>query len=84
MNRYLVLVMRNPGFDAALIEAHGAFLAGLREQQRIELSGGFGDQSGGAYLLRADSLDTARDIARADPLHVSGSSEVRVYEWNAE
>ena len=83
MNRYLVLVMRNPGFDTRLVPAHREFLGNLRAQQRIELAGGFGDASGGAYLLRAASLDEARAIAERDPLHVEHASIVTVYEWNA-
>ena len=83
MNRYLVLVMRNPGFDTGLVGAHRDFLAALRAQQRVELSGGFGDASGGAYLLRAESLDEERDIAARDPLHRERASTVTVYEWNA-
>lgn len=83
MNRYLVLVMRNPGFDTRLVPAHRDFLDDLRAQQRIELGGGFGDASGGAYLLRAGSLADARAIAERDPLHVARASTVTVYEWNA-
>ena len=83
MNRYLVLVMRNPGFDTSLIDAHLHFIDELRAQQRIELSGGFGDRSGGAYLLRADSLDEARTIAERDPLHTQRASTIAVYEWTA-
>lgn len=83
MNRYLVLVMRNPGFDTGLVPAHRDFLAGLRAQQRVELAGGFGDASGGAYLLRAASLADARAIAERDPLHIERASTVTVHEWNA-
>jgi len=83
MKRYLVLVMRNPGFDPALIEPHRGFLAELRAQQRIELSGGFGDRSGGAYLLRAESLADATQIAHHYPLHRSGASQVTLHEWDA-
>ena len=83
MNRYLVLVMRTPRFDAALIGPHRDFIARLRAEAKLELSGGFGDGSGGAYLLRVDSLDTARAIAAEDPLIVHGSSLATVYEWNA-
>ena len=81
--RYLVLVMRTPAFDPAQIDAHGRFLAGLRTLGRIELQGPFSDRSGGAYLLRADSLAEALGIAARDPLVVSGSSRAQVYEWSA-
>lgn len=83
MPRYLVMTLRTPRFQTSAIEPHYAFLDDLRRRGLLEMAGPFGDKSGGAYLLRADSLDQARDLAFADPLHTSGSSAVTVYEWNA-
>ena len=83
MKRYLVLTLRRPDFDPAMIEPHHAHLDALRRRGLLELAGPFSDRSGGAYLLRADSFDAARTIAQADPLHLSGASDVRVYEWHA-
>lgn len=60
MNRYLVMVMRLPQFDTEQIGPHREFLDGLRAQARLELSGGFGDKTGGAYILRAVDLEEAR------------------------
>lgn len=84
MNRYLILVMRNPTFDPALVEAHLRFIDDLRAQERVELSGGFSDQSGGAWLLRATSLAEATAIAERDPLHLHGASTITIHEWNAK
>ena len=81
--RYLVLAMRTPDFDAQVIEPHRRFLARLRDEGRIELTGPFTDRSGGAYLLRAASLAEANAIVAADPLATSGASRLRVYEWAA-
>lgn len=81
MNRYLVMAMRLPQFDNEQIGPHRDFLDGLREQGRLELAGGFSDKSGGAYVLRAVDLDEARALAFGDPLHITGSSRVDVYEW---
>jgi len=83
MKRYLVLTLRRPQFDPAVIAPHYAHLAQLRERGQLELAGPFTDASGGAYLIRADDLDAACAIAHADPLHATGASDVRVYEWNA-
>lgn len=83
MNRYLVLVMRKPAFDPALGPAHRTFLDALRAQGRLELSGPFADASGGAYLMRAATLEEARATALEDPLYLHGSSTVAVYEWHA-
>jgi len=82
--RYLVLLGRRPGFDEALVAPHLAFLEQLRGQGLLELSGGFSDRSGGAYLLRGlAGLDQAQEIAGRDPLVVQGASEPTVHEWNA-
>ena len=83
MNLYLVMVMRRPQFDPAVVPAHQRFLDELRAQGRVERSGPFGDKSGGAYLLRAADQAEAQAIAARDPAHVSGGWNVTVYEWQA-
>ncbi|HEX7340757.1 MAG TPA: YciI family protein [Rhodanobacteraceae bacterium] len=83
MLRYLVTVMRTPAFDASLIDTHHAFLASLRANNQLDLSGPFTDGKGGAYLLRADNRANAEALAFSDPLHTSGSSVVTVHEWTA-
>ena len=83
MNRYLVMAMRRPNFDPAMVQAHLDFLEGLRAGGTLELSGGFSDRSGGAYLLRAADMDEALAIAQQDPAHTSGGWHITVYEWNA-
>lgn len=82
-NKYLVFTIRTPNFQESAREAHYQFLAQLRVQGKLELSGPFTDKSGGAYLLRVDSLKEAQEIAFKDPVHTSGSSIVTVYEWVA-
>lgn len=81
--KYLVLLIRTPNFQASMIAAHKEFLASLKAAARVSLAGPFADQAGGAYILHADSLDAAQQLAFTDPLYTSGSSEVTIYEWNA-
>ena len=83
MKQYLILAMHTPKFDANVIAAHGAHLAALKDRGVLRASGPFTDKSGGAYLIRAESLEDARAIAVADPVHVSRSSEMTVREWDA-
>ena len=83
MKRFLVLTLRRPGFDPAVIAPHYAHLDRLRADGVLELAGPFPDKSGGAYVLRAASLQDAQALAFADPLHVGGASEVSVREWTA-
>lgn len=83
MNHYLVILLRRPQYDPAVVPLHQQFLENLRSQERNELSGPFGDKSGGAYLLRAESMDEALKIAHSDPAHTSGGWDVTLYEWHA-
>ena len=81
MKRFLVLTLRTVQFDPAVIAPHREYLDHLRACGLLELSGPFADRSGGAYMVRATSLDEAQAIAFGDPVHLSGSSRVMVYEW---
>lgn len=82
MKRYLVMAMRKPSFSDEAVAPHLAFLDELRAAGQLEMTGGFSDKSGGAYVLKVDSLDEAQAIARRDPLAAGGSSTLTVYEWN--
>ncbi len=83
MNRYLVVLIRLPHLDPAVVPLHLAFLDGLREEGRVELSGGFTDKSGGAYQLLAADLAEATALVQNDPAHVSGGWDITVHEWQA-
>lgn len=83
MKRYLVMAMRRADFDESVIAPHLAFLDELRAAGQLELTGGFSDKSGGAYLLRGiASLEEAQAIVARDPLAIRRSSELTVHEWN--
>lgn len=84
MNRYLVLTTRNASFDSAALPGHYALLDRLRAEGRLELAGPFTNHTGGAYLMRANSLEEARQTAHSDPLHLTGSSTITVHEWAAK
>ncbi|BDT87946.1 hypothetical protein GV791_15225 [Nocardia cyriacigeorgica] len=81
MHKYLVMVMRTPRFDPAVVEPHKQFLAELRDKGMLQETGRFTDGTGGAYIVLAESLDQAREIVYTDPVHTTGASEVTVYEW---
>ncbi len=77
------MAMRRPSFDDAVIAPHLAFLDELRATGQLEMTGGFSDRSGGAYVLvNVASLDEAKAIAARDPLALTGTSDLTVYEWN--
>ena len=63
--------------------ADAGHLDELRDSGHLEMTGGFSDKSGGAYVLvNLDSLEQARAIAARDPLATLGTSDLTVYEWN--
>ncbi|HEV7270949.1 YciI family protein [Pseudoxanthomonas sp.] len=77
------MAMRRPSFDDAVIAPHLAFLDELRAAGQLEMTGGFSDRSGGAYVLvNVASLDEAKAIIARDPLALSGTSDLTVHEWN--
>ena len=83
MIRYLVMAMRRPSFDDAVIVPHLAFLDELRAAGQLEMTGGFSNKRGGAYVLvNVASLDEAKAIAARDPLALTGTSDLTVHEWN--
>ncbi len=82
--KYLVLTIRKPQFDASFVADHYDFLQSLRDEGVLEQAGPFTDRSGGAYVIRADSLERAREIAARDPLAVHDCSEVTVREWDSK
>ena len=84
MYRYLVTTFRTPKFQTSVIDAHYAFLDRLRQNGKLEMAGPFTDKSGGAYLIKAASLEEAQSLAFSDPVHTTSSSIVTVYEWNAK
>ena len=77
------MAMRRPSFDDAVIAPHLAFLDELRAAGQLDMTGGFSDRSGGAYVMvNVASLDEAKAIAARDPLALTGTSDLTVYEWN--
>ena len=81
--KYLVLTLRGPEFDPQVIPAHYEFLTQLRNDSVLEQAGPFTDNSGGAYVLKADSLDEAVALAEQDPLYLRNCSTIIVREWDA-
>jgi uncharacterized protein YciI len=83
ITRYLVVAMRRPDFDEAVVAPHLAFLDELRVRGQLAMTGGFADRTGGAYVLEnIAGLEQARAIVAADPLVTTGSSDLTVHEWN--
>ena len=80
---YLVMAMRRPDFNDAAVQPHRDFLDALQAQGKLQLTGGFADGSGGAYVLcNVDSPAQAQAIVATDPLVTMHASDLTVHEWN--
>ncbi|RXE26849.1 hypothetical protein DB827_13890 [Xanthomonas perforans] len=78
-----MLALRKPGFPADVVQPHLDFLDALRAAGQLELTGGFSDRSGGAYVLvNVATLQQAQQIVARDPLVLRDASALTVYEWN--
>jgi uncharacterized protein YciI len=84
MKRFLFYNQRTDRWTADVLPHHLAYLAELRAAGKIELSGGFADGSGGAVIVRAESLAEAQAIAANDPISRMGTHTITIHEWKAE
>lgn len=83
MKRFLVIAMRRPDFNPAVVAPHQAFLDDLRARGLLDITGGFADGSGGAYLLRGvGTLEEAQAIVATDPLALQQTSDLVIHEWH--
>ncbi len=62
--RYLVMAIRTPAFNDAVIAPHLAFLAELRAAGQLMMTGGFSDSTAGAYVLQNLARWTKRVASR--------------------
>ncbi|MTE15016.1 hypothetical protein GLP40_19845 [Nocardia sp. CT2-14] len=75
------MAMRTPRFDDSVLIPHKEWLAAVGERGQLVETGKFTDGSGGAYVITAESLSAAQDLIHTDPIHITGASELTVYEW---
>jgi uncharacterized protein YciI len=74
----------NAGEESKHAGAHVEFIDSLIERRLVFLGGDFSKavgEIGAAYLLRCDSLETAREIAAEDPYSISGVCRQEIVEW---
>ena len=77
----------NPEAVPANLPAHLAYQREMELAGRLVLAGPMSDDTGeqmqgvGLIIYRAASLDEARAIAEADPMHASGARTFRLRRW---
>lgn len=84
MKQFLVIIERKPSFTGNSIQAHREFLNKLRNDNVLKVSGGFEDQTGGAYVIQTASLDEAATIVNQDPMKVENDAIYKIKEWNVQ
>lgn len=84
MKKFLIFIERKPSFTGNSIPDHRSFLQSLREQELLVTAGGFGDQTGGAYILQANTLEDAVQIVERDPMYMENHCKYQIKEWNAQ
>ena len=81
MAHFLVLTKRLAPMADAVLMAHRAYLADLKQKDIAQFYGGFKDASGGAILYEASTEAEAQELVTNDPLYKAGTSEFVIKEW---
>lgn len=84
LKQFLVLIERKPSFSGDSIQEHRNFLQKLRAESILQTAGGFTDQTGGAYVIQANSIETAANVVSQDPMKIENHSIYTIKEWNAQ
>lgn len=77
----------SPEAMKALLPDHLAYQAKLEAEGKLFLAGPMSDETGeemagiGHIIYRAGSLDEARNLAAADPMHANGGRTFTVRRW---
>ncbi|MEM9708512.1 MAG: YciI family protein [Pseudomonadota bacterium] len=87
----LYMVLSAPRGDPTKLKEtlpdHLAYQAQLEEQGSLFLAGPVSDEAGaemegmGLIIYRAASMDEARELAEADPMHVRGARSYTLRRW---
>lgn len=78
---------KEPADVKAALPDHLAYQAQLERADQLAFAGPMSDETGdhmqgmGLIIYRADSLDAARALAEADPMHKSGARSFVLRRW---
>jgi uncharacterized protein len=76
------MIERKPTFTGKAIPGHREFLQRLKGTDTLLMAGGYDDQTGGAYVIGATSLEEAKNIVTDDPMYQENESVYSIKEWN--
>lgn len=78
---------KTPDEVKAVLSDHLAYIQGLEKHGQLVMAGPLSDETGdemqgaGMLILRASSMQEARDLAENDPMHVSGARTFKLRRW---
>ena len=80
---YAIMLNKIPGREtsAETVARHIEHLRRLDDQGKLVLAGPFEDYPGGMVIVRADSLEAARQIAESDPFVSEGVRTFEIRTW---
>lgn len=76
-----ILAMKDPELNRIHRPAHLEYLAGLKAEGKVWVSGPFADGQGGMVIYEAPSLEAAAALAAADPLVRTGARSLSLHPW---
>lgn len=81
--RFVILLTQIPGVETteALIRRHVAYLRELDRRGQLVICGPFTDYPGGMVIIKAESLESAKQIASDDPFVIEKSRTPEVRSW---
>jgi uncharacterized protein YciI len=62
-------------------ELHLTYMSMLKGEGKLKVAGRFADGRGGMYVLIADSLPSALELANGDPYHSNRVRDYELREW---
>jgi uncharacterized protein YciI len=83
---YLVLsrAARSDEEKQPRMQPHLDWLDDLHRAGRVLFSGRTADHDYGIYILLADTLAEATELAAADPYHIHGDRTMQILAWNPQ
>jgi uncharacterized protein YciI len=81
--RYVILLTKTPAANRndAIIRRHVEYLRDLDRQGKLVLCGPFLDYEGGMVVVKAASVDEAKELAACDPFVREGHRTFEVRTW---
>ncbi|MBU0529044.1 hypothetical protein KKF86_04715 [bacterium] len=79
---YVILINRKKDYSTYVINKHVEHLKQLDKTGQLVLCGPFKDYTGGIVIIKAESMNEAKIIAKSDPFIIEGFStyELRTLE----